>query len=150
VPSLDDPVVDDPLVPFKKDEADTFPAADRDLPVGALEIRAGDDPRLMRRQPLVDPARDGLQPRQTVGIVKRAAGPHLLNIRWRVKIVTLLKSPVQHAPQFKRYRRFATARDTHQNEDQGRDQASGRGFHRRLAVLIRGPLKVSAIASPHR
>jgi hypothetical protein len=82
----------------------------------------------MRGQPVIYPARNSLKPRQPVGIVERLTGPHLLNIGWRVEIVTLLKGPVKDALQFKRYRRFATARNPHQHQDHRRDHLSGGDF----------------------
>jgi len=65
--ALHDPRVDHLLIVCQKDETDSLPAADCDLPVGALEVGTGDDARLMRGQSVVDPTRDRPQPRQPVG-----------------------------------------------------------------------------------
>jgi hypothetical protein len=56
--ALQDPRVDYMLVVFQKDEADSLPGADCDLPVGALDVGTGDDAGLVRAQTLVNPTCD--------------------------------------------------------------------------------------------
>ena len=89
--ALHDPRVDYMLVVFQKDEADSLPAADCDLPVGAFEIGTGDDAGLVRAQALVNLTCDRLQPGHPIGIIEWAAGTHFFDIRWRTEIVALLR-----------------------------------------------------------
>jgi len=87
--ALHDPRVDYLLVVFQKDEADSLPGADCDLPVGAPEVGTGDDAGLVRAQALVNSTCDRLQPGHPVGVIEWAAGTHLLDIRWRIDCAAL-------------------------------------------------------------
>src|SRR5216684_6314998 len=106
---IEHPPLDHSLVSLQVDERDAAPGADRDVAVGPLQVGTGDDARLMRRQALVDPARDRLQPGQTVLIVERLTGAHLLDICRRVQVVAFLKRPTQHPLQLLCDGRFAAA-----------------------------------------
>jgi hypothetical protein len=123
---LGDAVLDDLLLASEIDQRDAVSVSDRDLPVGALEIGAGNDPGFACRKPVVDPFRDRSQPGHSIGVVERMAGPHLLDIRRRMKVVTLLERPAEHALQFECDRRFAASRYAHQQKNLGRH--TGRRF----------------------
>jgi len=136
--ALHDPRVDYMLVVFQKDEADSLPGADCDLPVGALEVGTGDDTGLVRAQALVNPTCDRLQPGHPVGVIEWAAGTHFLDIRWSMEIVVLLKRPAKDAMQFERDRRLAAARDPHQHQHHRRNGSLGGAFRRLYAGTVSG------------
>ena len=126
------------LVAFQKDEADSLPGADCDLPVRALEVGTGDDAGLVRAQALVNPTCDRLQLGHPIGIVEWAAGTHFLDIRCRMEIVALLKRLAEVAMQFGRDRRLAAARDPHQHHHHPRNGSrDGASVERPIKRVLR-------------
>src|SRR6202012_4989429 len=71
------------------------PAGQQDVTVFAAERQTGDDGRLPRRDALVHPGPDGLQPRPAVGVGERLAAMHLGDRRRGVEGVGVGGGPAQ-------------------------------------------------------
>src|SRR5262245_12197659 len=66
-----------------------------DIAITPLERRARDDAALARSQPLIDPARDGCEPRCAIVVIERNAAAHLLYVGLRVEAVGVAERPVE-------------------------------------------------------
>jgi hypothetical protein len=90
--ALHDPRVDYLLGVFQKDEADSLPGADCDLPVGAPEVGTGDYAGLVCAQALVNPTCDRLQPASAAESSHVPLAPCPPPVTWRAPRSRLKRS----------------------------------------------------------
>src|SRR4051812_18684967 len=117
--ALLDPVADQPGVGADVGEPDRWvPIADQ-VPVGALERRAGDDGVAPGGLVLPDPRGQSAQPGPAVAVLEGVAGAHLLDVLRRMEVVALGEVPPEAGDELAGHRRLAGSGDAHHDDRRG-------------------------------
>jgi len=115
-----DPRTDQLRGAFEIDEEDRFAGlADEVLAIGALERRARADGHAFLRRGLMQGMGQRSEPGPTVLVRQRNAGPHLLLVGLRMKIVAVEKRRVEPSRDGLAGHRFAARGDAHDDQDAG-------------------------------
>ena len=92
--------------------------------IRVFQRRAGQDDVFAALVGLDDAVPQRVEPRQAVRIGERDATVHLFDIGGRMEIVGVDEGPAELAGKDLTHRRFAGARDSHQDQDHGRPPAT--------------------------
>src|ERR1035438_7554057 len=94
-------------------------AAEQQVAIGALERRAGDHGGFVPGDAFVHPGPDGPQPWPAVVVGQRQAGPHLLDVRGGMEVISVGERPAPPPGEHGPHRRLATAGQAGHDQDHG-------------------------------
>lgn len=95
--------------------------------VGRLEGGTGEDGGSAGGFDFAHPVLDGQQPGFAVVVGQRGSGPHFGHVGGRMKIISVVEFPTQTGGELASHRTFAGPRDTHDDQDHGREGRNGMG-----------------------
>jgi hypothetical protein len=112
-----EPAGNEIAVAFEENDAHVAPAADKNIAIGALERRAGNDAVLAVQSRRVDPLGNGAQLRPAIRVIERFAVMHLLDVRLRMEPVTVFVDPMKAMREHSGDGAFARPGDAHHDQD---------------------------------